>query len=57
MRLKRLLVLAVAAAALAFSTADAPSPQGRWQGAIELPGQKLDVVLRITAGAGGVLER
>ncbi|MET0620874.1 MAG: serine hydrolase [Thermoanaerobaculia bacterium] len=54
MRLKRLLVLAAAAAALAFSAAAVPSPQGRWQGAIELPGQKLDVVVRIAAGAGGV---
>ena len=31
-----------------------PTPQGRWQGAIELPGQKLDVSVRMAAGEGGV---
>jgi len=54
MRWKRLLVLLAAAAAMAFSAVDVPSPQGRWQGAIDLPGQKLDVLVRISAGEGGV---
>lgn len=43
---KRVLVLVEVAAALAFATVDVPSPQGRWQGAIDLPGQTLDVVIR-----------
>ena len=50
-----LAVLALAAAAaLAYAPPDPPSPRGRWQGAIELPGQKLEVIVRIAAGEGGV---
>ena len=52
MRWKRLLVPVAAVAVLAFGAADVPSPQGRWQGAIELPGQSLEVLVRIVAGQG-----
>ena len=45
---------ALTAAARVFAAPGAPSPEGRWQGAIELPGQKLEVVVRIAAGEGGV---
>ena len=49
-----LAVLALAsAAARAYAAPDPPSPRGRWQGAIELPGQKLEVIVRIAAGEGG----
>jgi CubicO group peptidase (beta-lactamase class C family) len=54
MRSKRLLVFAAAMAAVAFTAADVPSPQGRWRGAIELPGQSLEVLVRITPAEGGV---
>jgi CubicO group peptidase (beta-lactamase class C family) len=48
-----LAALAVSGAALVLAV-PTPSPRGRWQGAIELPGQKLEVVVRIDAGEGGV---
>ncbi len=46
--------LSLALAVAAFPSPDAPAPDGRWQGAIELPGQKLEVLVAIAAGPGGV---
>src|SRR5262245_61476218 len=31
-----------------------PSPEGQWNGVVELPGQALEVLVRITSGEGGV---
>ena len=36
-----------------FALAQAPSPAGRWEGAIELPGEKLGVLVTLAAGDGG----
>jgi CubicO group peptidase (beta-lactamase class C family) len=51
---KRFLPVAAFLAAAAVLRAGTPAPDGRWQGAIDLTGQKLDVLVAITAGAGGV---
>jgi CubicO group peptidase (beta-lactamase class C family) len=50
----RIPVVAAAVLAMAFTPGDRPSPEGRWQGAIELPGQRLEVLVRVAAGEGGV---
>jgi hypothetical protein len=34
--------------------AETPSPAGQWKGVVELPGQALEVLVRITSGDGGV---
>ena len=51
---KQWIVLLALLAGSSFAAADEPSPEGHWKGTVELPGQSLEILVRIVAGQGGV---
>jgi Domain of unknown function (DUF3471) len=46
------IVLLALLAGPSFAAADTPSPEGHWKGTVELPGQPLEVLVRIVSGEG-----
>ncbi len=47
------MVLLAVLAGGSFAAANAPSLEGLWKGTVELPGQALEIVVRIAAAGGG----